>query len=474
MMVQSIRGLIGVENISTLIRQYKETQRKSPCSLFFCDIHCSEKLSPFDLFELLCAFPALKILENQEAEVWIGTELSKMHVDWHCIFMPWWLQMGYTKPMQRIIHNYILPLTTTNLNLAYKMFFECRFIKQNHRHAEFYIALMERILQMQTEEIQADIARSEHFITKILKKDYASINDITPVKLPYNPACIVQSITLDAIKQLNSYTKPWVVPMKTNYGQKSLLVKSEDVRKDRLVVITMYIITQLVPNCKFTPYSVFPVTQNTGWIEMVPNTTTLYDIKTTGTLQNYILEQNINKTTLELRRMFIQTCASNCLLSFMLGIGDRNLMNILIAPSGNIINIDFSYLLGTDPKWDSLAEMRITDGMVDMLGGMNSSGYNEMKKFCSHAYKKMRKYTYFWFTMFKYLAITTPPIYPHYGDLISVKRHIQQRLMTNFSDEEVELQIVNIVDKNSGGTWTSMVSDWTHSLRTSIGNLVYK
>ena len=68
-----------------------------------------------------------------------------------------------------------------------------------------------------------------------------------------------------------------------------------------------------------------------GIIEMIPDSKTLYDINKTTNLSNYIIRENIHKSMSDIRKIFIKSCASNCVLGYMLGIGDRNLGNILVV-----------------------------------------------------------------------------------------------------------------------------------------------
>ena len=61
-----------------------------------------------------------------------------------------------------------------------------------------------------------------------------------------------------------------------------------------------------------------------------------------------------------LRQHFLKSCAANAVLTYMLGVGDRNLGNILIHKHrAEILHIDFSYILGHDPKNRELTEMRL-------------------------------------------------------------------------------------------------------------------
>ena len=88
LMTQAIRGLSGVMDVSHLARHYKDKLKTVPCTHMFCNATCSDTFTVFDLFELLCAFPSNKILESQEMESWIGTELNKLDSQWIYLLIP--------------------------------------------------------------------------------------------------------------------------------------------------------------------------------------------------------------------------------------------------------------------------------------------------------------------------------------------------------------------------------------------------
>ena len=142
------------------------------------------------------------------------------------------------------------------------------------------------------------------------------------------------------------------------------------------------------------------------------------------------------------------------MLSYILGVGDRHLENILVTSDGRVLHIDFSYVLGADPKF-SKAEMRITPEMLDMLGGKNSLHYQYFKHCISTSYQKIRRYTHFFYTSMRYLA-TLPGIH-----LSDVECHIKNRLLPGELDEEAELNISQIMERSSG-SWRDKFSDISH------------
>ena len=78
------------------------------------------------------------------------------------------------------------------------------------------------------------------------------------------------------------------------------------------------------------------------------------------------------------------------ILQSLLGIGDRHLDNLLLAPSGHFFHADFGFILGRDPKPFAPA-MKLCKEMVDGMGGASSEQYRQFKQYCFTAYTTLRK-----------------------------------------------------------------------------------
>ena len=130
-------------------------------------------------------------------------------------------------------------------------------------------------------------------------------------------------------------------------------------------------------------YAVCPIGLNTGIIEAVPKCQTAGEIGKKFSIWNFIVENNPNSTVENLRSKFVKSCATYCIVTYLLGVGDRHLDNIMITEDGKLFHIDYGFILGADPKPLTQPKIRITNGMVDALGGFESKYYKEF--FCIYS-----------------------------------------------------------------------------------------
>ena len=89
------------------------------------------------------------------------------------------------------------------------------------------------------------------------------------------------------------------------------------------------------------------------------------------------------------------------MLTYLLGVGDRHLDNLLLAPDGHFFHgacywlvasdtVDYGYILGRDPK-PFPPPVKVCKEMVDAMGGTTSVYYMRFKKLSRTAFACLRK-----------------------------------------------------------------------------------
>ena len=171
----------------------------------------------------------------------------------------------------------------------------------------------------------------------------------------------------------------------------------DDLRQDQLILQMINYMDSLLKKVhldyEFTSYKVLATSKSDGFVEFVPNSTTIFDIlHTYKEIKPYYEElSNGNKDVLEsMLNSYINSCAGYCVVTYILGIGDRHLENLMIDNKGRLFHIDFGYILGKDPK-PYPPPIKLCKEMVDCMGGKNSPKFEEFKQKCVNAYWVLRE-----------------------------------------------------------------------------------
>jgi|AntRauTorckE5430_2_1112549.scaffolds.fasta_scaffold00883_3 phosphatidylinositol 3-kinase len=86
---------------------------------------------------------------------------------------------------------------------------------------------------------------------------------------------------------------------------------------------------------------------------------------------------------------FVKSCAGYCVATYLLGVGDRHTDNLLLDPEGHFLHCDYSFILGQDPK--TFLPMRITEHMVNGMGGRDSDNFAKFLSLAGAAFVSLRQ-----------------------------------------------------------------------------------
>jgi len=86
---------------------------------------------------------------------------------------------------------------------------------------------------------------------------------------------------------------------------------------------------------------------------------------------------------------FVKSCAGYSVCTYILGVGDRHLDNLLLHESGHFFHCDYSFILGNDPK--KYLPMRITKEMINGMGGWKSDNFCQFLSLACAAFLTLRR-----------------------------------------------------------------------------------
>ena len=170
----------------------------------------------------------------------------------------------------------------------------------------------------------------------------------------------------------------------------------DDLRQDQLILQMINYMDSLLKNIhldyEFTIYKTLATSKSDGFVEFVPDSTTIYQIIKKKTMREYY-EELSNHDEKELNKKlesYINSCAGYCVVTYLLGIGDRHLENLMIDKNGRLFHIDFGYILGKDPK-PMPPPIKLCKEMVQCMGGKDSKGFADFQQKCVNAYWVLRE-----------------------------------------------------------------------------------
>ena len=252
------------------------------------------------------------------------------------------------------------------------------------------------------------------------KNELVSIDP--PIPLPLDPGILITGISTDDASVFKSSLSPLLLYLKftpapqanpnpspspsasSTAAKYPIIFKTgDDLRQDQLVIQIITLIDSLLRkenlDLKLTPYRILATDPLGGAVQFIHPSIALSAISTSkihrGSVLSYLRSHNpdpsgplgVRKETMD---TYIKSCAGYCVITYILGVGDRHLDNLLLQPSGHFFHIDFGFILGRDPK-PFAPLIKLCKEMVEGLGGAASPQFAQFKQYCFTAYSTLRK-----------------------------------------------------------------------------------
>ena len=261
-------------------------------------------------------------------------------------------------------------------------------------------------------------AKEAQLRSMLSKEGYRRTSSRASIPLPSAPDILVNGVNPDTAKMFKSALYPALVefdvdavigsdedPLSVDRSHPSsykVIVKTgDDLRQDQLIIMMIQLMDGLLKRAALdlclTPYSVIAMSPTSGLVEFVDKSTPISQIL--ANYQNSILQffQSVAaapgakyEVRPEVMSTYVRSCAGYCVATYILGIGDRHLDNIMLRTTGHFFHIDFGFAFGRDPK--PLPPLfRLTREMVDGMGGAESSEYRQFCNLSCQAFNTLRK-----------------------------------------------------------------------------------
>jgi len=145
---------------------------------------------------------------------------------------------------------------------------------------------------------------------------------------------------------------------------------------------------------------------------------------------------------------YVKSCAGYSVITYILGVGDRHLDNILLHQNGYLLHCDYSFILGQDPK--TYLPMRITEEMVKGFGGKDSDNFAKFLGYVGAAFLTLRRPN----NLHALLSLMRIMVHTNMSDL-SIKQSpleailsMRGRFRLDLSNDEALAYIEQVVEKS--------------------------
>lgn len=299
-----------------------------------------------------------------------------------------------------------------------------------------------------------------------------------PLSMPLDPSVKITGIAPDQVTVFKSSLSPIKCTFKTTTGTAYPVIfkLGDDLRQDQLVIQIITLMDQLLQkenlDLKLSPYKILATSTTAGASQFVQSqslSSIVAKFKANPALA-YLRHHNpddrqplgVRPETLD---TYVRSCAGYCVITYILGVGDRHLDNLLLAPDGHFFHADFGFILGRDPK-PFAPLMKLSKEMVECMGGVSSEHYQKFKQYCFLAYTALRKSSNLILNLFSLMVHANIPDIRLEPDKAVMK--VRERFHLELTEEEAIVYFGNVIE----GTLTAFapvvidkLHEWAQALR---------
>ncbi|KAI9291368.1 phosphatidylinositol 3-kinase [Neoconidiobolus thromboides FSU 785] len=292
------------------------------------------------------------------------------------------------------------------------------------------------------------------------------LNTFDPIPFPLDASIHVIGVIPDKCTVFKSNLSPLKLMFKTteNLEYPVMFKYGDDLRQDQLVIQIIMLMDNLLRaenlDLKLSPYKVLATGNDEGLIQFIPSMSlatilNLYDNSLLSYLKQNHFDQNapLNIQPYVLDN-YLKSCAGYCVITYLLGVGDRHLDNLLLTQDGKLFHIDFGYFLGRDPK-PFPPPMKLCKEMVEAMGGANSPQYAKFLSYCFVAFNSLRKSANLILNLLSLMLDADIPDIAIEPDKAVMK--VQEKFCLEMSDEEAIQHFQTLVNESVSALFPQVI-----------------
>ncbi|CAO3673179.1 unnamed protein product [Umbelopsis vinacea] len=241
-------------------------------------------------------------------------------------------------------------------------------------------------------------------LRRMIAEPKGSLISFPVLPFPLDPRYEVCKVVAEKSSIFNSNLQPLRLTFATPEGTEYPIIfkTGDDLRQDQLVIQIITLMDKLLQkenlDLRLTPYKVLATGPDHGLMQFIPSKSLAAVL---NDHQNNVLSffrqyhpdpgpDGIYGIDSQVMETYIRSCAGYCVITYILGVGDRHLDNLLLSPDGFLFHVDFGFILGRDPK-PFPPPMKLCKEMIEAMGGANSPHYAKFRQYCYTAFTTLRR-----------------------------------------------------------------------------------
>ena len=320
--------------------------------------------------------------------------------------------------------------------------------------------LNERVLQHKKVEKKIERLRAmlaENGSSKHLRR-FADV-----IRMAVKPEVLLTGLVGEESTLFRSALAPMLLCFSTAHNEhyRVMYKRGDDLRQDQLMIQMINLMDSLLKKVRLdlqlTPYRVLATSTIDGFVEFIPKCNTVASIlaQYEGDLRKFLHKHNPTPELMgQAVERFIKSCAGYAVITYILGIGDRHLDNIMLTTSGALFHIDFGFIFGRDPK-PFPPPIKITKEMIEAMGGYNDENYAAFRQYAVSAFNILRQHAALILNLLSLMAD---------AGIAGVSNEIDKNLLStqkNFmlekTDEEAGGTILALIDQSVSALFPVMM-----------------
>ncbi|XP_050401002.1 phosphatidylinositol 3-kinase catalytic subunit type 3 isoform X3 [Patella vulgata] len=344
---------------------------------------------------------------------------------------------------------------------------DCKVRRSTLASQQMFIDRLVKLVKIVTRESGNRKKKIERLQALLQDVDVCKMNfaDFDMLPLPLDPDVKVTGIIPESATLFKSALMPCRLTFRTSDGHDFVTIfkHGDDLRQDQLILQSIQLMDKLLRkenlDLKMSPYKVLATSSKHGFVQFIESFAVAEVLDKDGTIQNFFRKHAPSENgpygiAPEVMDNYVKSCAGYSIVTYLLGVGDRHLDNLLLTTTGKLFHIDFGYILGRDPK-PLPPPMKLSKEMVEAMGGPNSEHFHDFKKYCYTAFLALRRSSNLIMNLFSLMVNANIPDIALEPDK-TVKK-VQEKFVLHYTDEEAVSYIQSLIDVSTSAMMPALV-----------------